>query len=408
MFFISFLFAMGLILFLVNRKKNIGLSLFIGGTLLLIANRVSLTQTKNIFFNTFFAPESISLALTIATISILGALLNTYGLMEKMTSALEGTLRNTKATILLAPALIGTLLVTGGALMSCPVVDGLGNRLSLSNDKKAAINLVFRHALYFIFPLAPTLILASQIGELKLGDLIWIQAPIAITLYLLGYIFYLRKAKYNPRKKSSLSFAKSFLRLAFYALPIWISFVGTLCLHWPFFVSLLMGILTIPFIFVFTEKKKLAPLTFAKDFIKSLNINMVLAIWGILFFKNVIGNFDNLYTLIRHLLDQGFPIEALMFISSALICFPLASTQPGIALLFPILLPLAPDPHTRLRYAMFIYTSSFFFYYISPLHMCQVLTLSYFDTELKDLYKNYLILLPLAYGSMLFMYFVFS
>ncbi len=77
--------------------------------------------------------------------------------MDEMIESLELMLKSAKITIMVAPALIGTLLVTGGALMSCPVVNNLGDRLDISNDRRASVNLIFRHAMYFIFPFGPTL-----------------------------------------------------------------------------------------------------------------------------------------------------------------------------------------------------------------------------------------------------------
>ncbi len=121
----------------------------------MFTNQVGMTTMLNMYFVTFTSEQTISLGLTIALISVLGHLLNVYGIMGKMIDALEGMLRSAKATILIAPAIIGTLLVTGGALMSCPVVGSLGDRLELSNEKRASANLIFRHALYFIFPFSP-------------------------------------------------------------------------------------------------------------------------------------------------------------------------------------------------------------------------------------------------------------
>ena len=407
MFLLTFTISMALILFMVSKKINIGLSLFKGGTLLMLANQVSATTILNTYFVTFTSEQTLSLALTIALISVLGHLMDVYGIMGRMIDGLEGMLRSAKATILIAPAVIGTLLVTGGALMSCPVVGSLGDRLELSNEKRASANLIFRHALYFIFPFSPPLILAAELGEFNIWDFIRIQFPIALAMYILGYFFYIKNSKvHRPPKTDVAVFVKNIKLFSVYSMPIWSSFAGALVLKMPFYISLMIGIVITRILANHSSDKDILEAGIFKHSKDGFKGKMVLAIIGIMFFKNVVNNFDDLYVFIRGLIDLGIPLELLITVSAAIICFPLASTQPGIAILFPIILPMAPDYQTKLLYAMFIYTSSFLFYYISPLHMCQVLTLEYFDVDLKTLYKHYVPVLPLTFLVMVGVYFL--
>jgi integral membrane protein (TIGR00529 family) len=325
-----------------------------------------------------------------------------YGILDNMIKSLEYLIGSAKITLLLAPAIIGTLLVTGGALMSCPVVKNLGERLSVEDDKMAAINLIFRHALYFIFPLSPTLILASQVGEINLFDLIRIQFPIALSLYVLGYIIFLRGYKDSEKKKRTLrGVMKNLGEFLYYCMPLIVSVFGALILKLPFYITLVFGILTCVLIDLRGKREG----SYLIDAIKGIRLKMVLAILGIIYFKIVIDKMDGLDTILDGVLGNGIPMELIILISCALISFPLASTQPSIAMLYPIILPLSGSYDLKLLYAMLIYTSGFMFYYISPLHLCQVLTLEYFDVKIKKLYKNYIIILPLTYSVMLFIYF---
>lgn len=407
MFLLTFAFSMATVLFMVSKKINIGISLLTGGTLLMLLNQVGGQVILSTYTLTFTSEQTISLALTIGLISILGHLLEVYGIMNKMIDSMEGMLRSAKATILIAPAVIGTLLVTGGALMSCPVVGSLGDRLELSNEKRASANLVFRHALYFIFPFSPPLILAAELGDFNIWDFIRIQFPIAITMYVLGYLFYIRKAKtHSPPKTDIYKYLQNIKTFVLFSMPIWISFVGALVLKLPFYVSLAGGILISRLLAKKSSEKASLDIGFLTHCKQGFKGKMVLAIVGIMFFKNVVANFDDLYVYIKSLIDLGIPLELLIVVSAAVICFPLASTQPGIAILFPIILPMAPDYHTKLLYGMFIYTSSFLFYYISPLHMCQVLTLEYFNVDMKSLYKHYVPVLPVTFLVMVGVYFL--
>jgi hypothetical protein len=192
MVFFSLILSMAIILLLVSKKVNIGYSLMIGATLLALLNKKGLLYILQIIFETILDSTTITLVVIVLLISILGHLMNKYEILDRMILALEKMLRSAKLTILLAPAIIGTLLVTGGALMSCPVVEKLGEKLDISKNKRAAINLIFRHALYFMFPLSTSIIMASKIGEFDVMDFVKLQFPISIAIYILGYIFYLR------------------------------------------------------------------------------------------------------------------------------------------------------------------------------------------------------------------------
>jgi integral membrane protein (TIGR00529 family) len=405
---LTLIISMGAVLFLVNKKVNIGYSLMIGAVLLSLLSGRSFSYIINVFFKTFSQATTITLALTIALITVLGHLMEKYLILDRMITALEKMLRSAKATILIAPAIIGTLLVTGGALMSCPVVDKLGNRLNIPKDIRASINLIFRHALYFFFPLSPTIILAAEIGNYNLWDFVKLQFPIAIAMYILGYFFYLRKYHEPKLEKIEINqYIKAIREFILYSSPILVSLFGSLVFSLPFYISLIIGILVSIVINIYDksrDNKYNINENVLKTIYKGFKPSMVIAIIGIMVFKNVVNDFDKLFIFLNSLLDKGIPVELLIFISCAIISFPLASTQPSIAILYPMILPLAPNPHIKLLYAMFIYVSGFMFYYISPLHMCQVLTLEYFEVKIKDLYKNYIYILPLTYLVMVAIY----
>ncbi len=84
------------------------------------------------------------------------------GYLDNMVRGLSGFLGNLKAAIMTVPALVGSMPVLGGAAVSAPLVDKLGDGLGLSPEKKAA-NLVFRHGMFFVFPFSPSMILVSNL-----------------------------------------------------------------------------------------------------------------------------------------------------------------------------------------------------------------------------------------------------
>jgi len=143
MVILSFAVPMTIIFYMVSKKINIGAALTLGASILLLLNGSSISSIITLIASSITNSITINLALAISLITILGYLMEYYKIISRMISALRNVLRSTKVTILLAPALMGMLQISGGALMSCPIVNNLGDELKLDNVKKAAIILLF-------------------------------------------------------------------------------------------------------------------------------------------------------------------------------------------------------------------------------------------------------------------------
>ncbi|WBW95892.1 DUF401 family protein [Oceanirhabdus sp. W0125-5] len=407
MAFLKLGISLALILLLVNKKVNRGLALGLGAIVLSILFGKGIFHAPSRLLYTFTEPRSINITLSVTLICVLGYYMGEFGILNKMIEYLELMLQSSKKSIMFAPAFVGTLLVSGGALMSCPIVETLGCKLNLQKDKQAAVNMVFRHALYFIFPLSSTLILAIELGNFEMGHFVLMQLPMALSMWIIGYVAYLRNVKETSiESNTNEKWIKSFGMLLLYSSPISISLVSYTLGDYPLFINIAFGIIvSIVLVLILPDIKQ----NFSKEkllggFTKGIKLSIVLSIIGIMFFKNVVNDIPEIYDSIEGIIRIGIPLEIILFICCAVISYPLASVQPAVAILFPMIIPLAPDYITALRYGMFIYTSAFMFYYISPLHMCQVLTLEYFNLKIKDLYNNYKLLLPATYAVMVIVY----
>ncbi|XMB67207.1 DUF401 family protein [Mycoplasmatota bacterium zrk1] len=400
MVFITLFISVIFILLLANKKINLGVSFILGSILLLIINQKGLSTMIGVLENTFSDKMALTLLLTIALITVLGRVMQEYKILDKMIGSLEFVLRSAKLTIMLAPAFIGLLLVSGGALMSAPLVDKLGTKLSLSSDKKASINMLFRHGLYFIYPFSSTMILSAQLGEFIVWDFIKIALPVTLLFYIVSYIVLLRNVQDTPKTKINIKeYFKNILIFMIYSSPLLSSIVLSIIFNMPFYQALPVGIIIAYIIHLFDKKRNSNKVkdNFPLLLIKGINFKLVFTVVGVLIFKNSLGEVDNLQETLTNLLDTGIPIEIIIILASAFISFSFASVNPSVIILYPIILPLAINYDTKLIYALLIYVTGFITYYISPLHLCQILTLDYFRINLKDLYKNYKFILPITY-----------
>ncbi|MBQ2455794.1 MAG: DUF401 family protein, partial [Firmicutes bacterium] len=138
-------------------------------------------------FRVFFRDQStVTLPITIILIGILSGVMGKTGMLQKMIDHMKPMVRSTKLTIILTPLLIGLLAVTGGAYVSCPLVDQLGDTLGISPERKAAINLVYRHSVHYSYPLSGSLIVVANLSGLDVNRICLMLVPVVIWTFIIG------------------------------------------------------------------------------------------------------------------------------------------------------------------------------------------------------------------------------
>ncbi len=120
-------------------------------------------------------------------------------------------------------------------------------------------------------------------------------------------------------------------------------------------------------------------------------------------FKNFIENIPELKLLLEQVINLGIPLEIVIIIMTVLAGYVAANLTVVTGLLYPLILPLV-SPEQVLPTAALIYTLGYCSYFISPIHLCQALTNEYFQVEMKDLYKEYKITVPVMFLASLFTY----
>ncbi len=415
---VGIVIAFILIIIMVNKKISLGYALVSGSIIVGAFSGLGVIGIAESFINASINPVTIRLVAILGLISILGYLMQEFGILRRVVDSLNSLLKTPKLTLSVVPSIMGTLLVTGGAIMAAPLVDEIGDDLSLSKSKKAAINLVFRHGWYFIYPMMPGFILVSEIASIDKFDLISIQWPLTIVILAVGYFMWIRPSEISgelsyQNGKRSFSDLKKFVK---FSSPIWVSLVIALGLEGMYFASLSASfnklisdiafpiglIIGILLTFFLNEKKD----KMLNEFINGINISIMFSGLGIMIFKEMVGQLSVLNDVVLSFLDSGVPIY-ILFITLPLVTGLLsASTTSAIGVTLPILLPALSVSANPIPLIMLAYSSSFLGYLVSPLHLCQILTLEYFKVKISDLYKEYAIAIPATFVASIILYFV--
>ena len=372
------------IIVLVTRKVALGYALLAGSFIAAISSGFTPWGFLVTSAKTLIQPATLNLISTLVLISILGSWMKELGILDRMVDALEKVLRSAKLTIMVVPSIMGTLLVTGGAIMAAPMVNSMGDRINLSNERRAAINLLFRHAWYFIFPFAPSFILVKEIANIEIKQLILIQLPLTIVAVVSGYYAWLRDVK-EDNGQAEPPTKEDYLNLLRYTSPLWSSLVLGLGFGVPFQLALLVGL----GLALYYGRPSLQAIP--SMLLRGVQVPILLSGVGIMIFKEILSSGDTLGSLTTGLLGLGLPLAVIVILLPALVSFISASSTSAIGITLPLLLPAMRQTNHLLLFTAGVYCAAFLGYFSSPLHLCQVLTLEFFQVKMHDLYKEYVL-----------------
>ena len=407
---IGVIIAFIIVIILIRKKFNFGLSLIIGS---IIVGVFSLQEIqlidipKAMIEASFYSFEknqiytsTIELAVLMTLIYILAKLMQETGAIKKIIESLRSVF--SKGGILgIIPALYGLMPVPGGALFSAPMIDEEGEKYKLNKNQKNFLNVWFRHIWFPVYPISSamiTLILLTNTysTEQNLGItihisfLMLVNIPAFIAMIIIGF-FYLRKYIKKPQnevKKTKkdpaglIYILPPILPLFFYIFLINFGFTD----YRAFLIGIIFSIILLYFLL------KIGRSEYIKLIKKSLTINLALAIFGIMIFRQMITVSGTDILIADTIKSLNIPV-ILMIVLIPLILGLLTGYNLGaIGLSFPLVSVFFPSPMdtiTLVGYISLIFISSLVGYLISPIHLCNVLSSDYLKTDTTRMYKMY-------------------
>jgi integral membrane protein (TIGR00529 family) len=335
----------------------------------------------------------LTLSVVLATFGImwLSQLYRDTGLMKRLSESLGGILNNPKIVLSALPAIIGFLPVAGGALMSAPLVESEGDRIGLSAEKKAYVNLWFRHTIFPAYPISQPLIVAALLAGTTVSTLILRQIPVVMVMIAVGYVVGFWKTR-NPEgdvpatKPNALN---THIRTFFTVFsPILITIVVAVGLEVvaPELARLGFDVLAATFVGVavlaLIAKPKLGDLV---NPLKRRGIyGITFAAYGAFLLGNMVKA-TNISGLFQDLALSGSVDQTILLaVTPAVLGAVTASALGGVSISMPLLAGVFPlSPQT----ASLIYMSAYLGYVISPTHLCLAFTMEYFKCSLRRAYR---------------------
>jgi len=385
---VAIIISLGFLVALLYKRVNLGIVL--NATALLLALlAVNLSDIPRMVYAATVNPEYLPVVLATFGIMLLSQLYRETGFITKLSNSIGKILHNPKAVLSVVPAVIGLLPVAGGALMSAPVVDAEADKLKLKPDRKAYVNLWFRHTIFPVYALSPPVIVTASLTGVAVSTLIVRQIPVVAVMVAVGFVIGFWKTQ-NPKNTSpSRTDSKSNLKtLATTFAPILVTIIVTVTLDaanislFSKAFNIVLAIVVGLAIFLALTRPSTKVLTSP---LKSWGIyGITLAAYGAFLLRDVMVA-AGISDIFRPIVANG-SLDAVILLTLVPAALGLLTGSPagGVAIAVSV---LAGSVTFSPAVAGLIYISAYLGYTVAPTHLCFTFTADYFKCSLGRIYK---------------------
>jgi len=354
------------------RNVDFSLSLVTGSLIIVLTSGEPQSILVEAISVTLMDPDTWSLTVAVALITVLGYVLKETSLISELISGLRGSV---PSSVLMAviPAVFGLFAMPGGALMSAPFNEPEADRLGLRAEHRTYINIWFRHIWYWASPTAPLAILTTTIACLDLNEFLFSQLPLFAVVLVIGLAVsrtFINVDESVERPSGNNGVLKG---LAPIAIVLILSFAGV-----PLWAAFIVGI-TIVFLITGVPCTKWPEMAY-----RGVRWDTAVAIVAMLLFRNVVSASGSVSALLVSVTEMGVPL-LVIFIAVPLLVGSISGTASmGAAIALPLLVPFCGS---GVHLVSVVYAGVIAGYMASPLHLCLILTNSYYKSELGRVYR---------------------
>ncbi len=371
-----------LLAYLIYRRVDFGKAILAAVIVLLILSEPT-AQGLSWIIEISLEYETLNLIAIIVQIVFLGFLYKDSGQVIRMIEELKSLFPDRRMVLSSIPAIFGLMPMPGGAYVSAPMIEDEAQALDLDGTEKTFLNWWWRHIWFWIYPLSMGLILAASISEINIYHIALFNLPIFSAHVMIGIFLGLWKIESKPLEKTEVDP----LLLIYQLLPIIIALSLNVILQIPLYITLFIGILLL----FFQNREGYSSKNLPGVLKKGFSLDILMAAYGIMLFKGIIERTEALEPVILTL-EGELPLLLLVILASYGIGLLIGHLPTAVGVGFPIIMELLPVVNVRTVSMMFIFV--LLGYFTSPLHLCIILTIEYFEIELKSFYRR--IILPFS------------
>ncbi|MEM2939203.1 MAG: DUF401 family protein [Candidatus Bathyarchaeia archaeon] len=367
----GFFSAVAVLLFL--SRRNLGVAMFVGAVILGVF--LCPGNLPFIVWSSLVDPSTFLLAAIVGLIPVIGGVLNETGQMDRLVRNLRVGRR---FFLMVSPALIGLLPMPGGALLSAPLVDKAG--VGLSSERKAGVNVWFRHVLYLVYPLSADLIVSTASAGIGLYQPIPYLFVFLLLSLFLGFFSLLRGDYGGINYEEAFSLRDLLLPLLVLLVAPILDFVLGGLLVLPIReVATFIGVLASLFLAVVFGRPSLAG--FRRIVVRAKPWDFAFMMAGIMVFLGVFKGSGVLD------LFMSVPLSPIVLFGVAfMLGFVTGRIVTPAGIVFPIYI-MKFGSISPMVFSL-IYFGIFLGYVSTPVHPCVSLTLASLKVDLKDYFRT--------------------
>lgn len=399
---IGLLIALLVIVIITSKWHQVIYALLLATIIIAFFSSMSIDTIMSVFMEITINSDTISLVIIVLLITLFSSIMYKSLLLDRLLESLISLIKSIHILICVIPALVGLLAVPGGAVMSVPFIDKLGDKVKMSSGYKSGVNVFFRHTTVFFNPLAPLLIVVADLSTLGFLPIMKFHLIPVITSLIVSYFILTYFWPLNENLESStlgtdnMPFTKAFKQFAFSGLPLVVAIVLAIVFEVNFIMALIIAIILS--IFLDYKSEKALKLSEVRELlVNGIDWKLGFSVYCIFLFGEFVKSSGAIPQLAELITRSNMPILLILIITSILIGFAAGHPIVGGAIIYPIFLPLlGPE---NIAYLSLIFSGMMFGYVVSPIHLCLIVSNECFKADYLDSYR---ILVPLQLILLIF------
>jgi len=375
----------GVTIYLLYKEINLGIIMLFNAIMLIIIKRVAFADAVKLGISGLFSERTIKVIFILFFIMMLESVMRKTGMIKALVDNIEELVGGNRFAAVLMPFVIGLLSSTGGARISCPMVDEAVGE-NADPETKAFVNYWFRHTWLDSFILYPGVILASELMNVSVFSLFLHMFPFIAITFASGVffgVFNVKKEKVERTQPVLKSLKLFFINI----LPV-ISLIVFYIVLTPFFkYALEAATLAVLVLLLLIKRYSLTDIwATAKE---AFSVKYVLIISGVMIFNEVLNGSGVLVELQNAIANYGIP-RGLVFLVFPIIAGMLTGMAMGFtSMSFPLLVSIGLADNIWLGALAF--AAGMIGQMVTPMHICLVVTADYFKVNMNKLIKRVLV-----------------
>lgn len=292
--------------------------------------------------------------------------------------ALDNIFNSRRINAMIAPFVIGLLPSAGAVLIAAPIVQNASGDY-LTREEQTFVTSYYRHISEAFLPTYSSILLALDLSGVDMTKFVVGMLPMVVVLFVLGYIFYVKKIPKSTGISQSKNKKEDILNLVISLWPIAVTIMIILTMKIPVYMAVIPVIIVSAILNRFSVDELIPMIKTAFETKLIVSTVMIMVFKELLTFTGVI---ERLPEYFEKLPIHPAVIFSLIFVIGTLV----AGSQAIIALALP--LAFATIPNGGLALMILLMCMTYIAMQVSPTHICLAIVTEAFDISFIELVKK--------------------